>query len=206
MKTATALKLLATAGALSFVMVPSRAEAASCLNDVDCPEPACGGQVCDYNKGATCQPAGGAPKGQDGWCTHDSDCKCMGMGATCVGNTYCTFTTPPAGGSGGAGAGSGGASGTGGISGSGGSTSTGGSTESGGTTGSGGGTASGGSTGSGGASSGSGGSNGSGGSSSGPASSNSSSGCSVIGSSPASVLGILFGLSVLALRRLRRRA
>ena len=190
MRTATALKFLATAGALSVMMVSSPAKAASCINDVDCPEPACGGQVCDYNKGLTCQPAGGAPKGQDGWCTVDSDCKCMGMGAKCV-SVYCTFTTPPAGGSGGASAGSGGSSGTGGATGSGGATSSGGTTGSGGTTSSGsGGTA---------------GPAGSGGSASNPKP-NSDGGCSVSGSSPASVIGILFGLSVLGLRRFRRRA
>ena len=46
---------------------------------------ACGGKVCDWNKGMTCQPAGGAPEGQDGWCMKDDDCKCKGEGATCVG-------------------------------------------------------------------------------------------------------------------------
>jgi len=185
MKTATALKCLAIAGALSIVMVSSRAEATACLNDIDCPEPACGGQVCDYNKGMTCQPAGGAAKGSDGWCTTDSDCKCMGMGATCVG-VYCSFTTPPAGGSGGANGGSGGASATGG------SSASGGASASGGTTGASGGTT---------------GATGSGGAASGPTSSNSNSsgGCSVSGSGSASVIGMLFGLSVLGLRRFRRR-
>jgi hypothetical protein len=106
--------------ALGALLTTEPARAASCLNDVDCPTPACGGQVCDYNMGMTCQPAGVAPKGSDGWCTTDSDCKCMGLGATCV-YPYCTFTTPgqaPGGGTGagGASAGTGGASaGTGGA-------------------------------------------------------------------------------------------
>jgi hypothetical protein len=187
MKTETALKCLAIAGALSIVMVSSRAEATSCVNDIDCPEPACGGQVCDYNKGMTCQPAGGATKGSDGWCTTDSDCKCMGMGATCVG-VYCSFTTPPAGGSGGANGGSGG---SGGASATGGSSGSGGASASGGTTGASGGATPTGTTGSGGAAS-------------GPTSSNSSGGCSVGGSGSGSVIGILVGLSVLGLRRFRR--
>jgi len=194
MKTATALKCLAIAGVLSIVMVSSPAKATSCVNDIDCPDPACGGQVCDYTKGLTCQPAGGAPKGSDGWCTTDSDCKCLGMGATCVG-VYCSFTTPPASGSGGTNGGSGGATATGGSSASGGASATGGSSASGGAS------ASGGTTGA------SGGTTvpaGSGGSTSGP-SSNSSGGCSVSGSGPASVIGMLFGLSVFGLRWFRRR-
>ena len=193
MNTATALKCLAVGAALSMVMVSSRAEAAGCMNDIDCPDSACGGQVCDYDKGMTCQPAGSGAKGLDGWCSKDSDCKCMGMGATCVG-VYCSFTMPPGGGSGGADGGSGGASATGDASGSGGSAATGGSAASGGASGSGGKTA---------ASGGSTGPTGSGGESTGASSSG---GCSVGGSRSASFVGLLFGLSVLGLRRSRRRA
>ena len=51
----------------------------SCVNDIDCiATPQCGGDVCDYSGTTqTCKPAGGATKGMDGWCTVDSDCKCM---------------------------------------------------------------------------------------------------------------------------------
>jgi len=104
-----------TAVALGALLtsVPARA-ATSCQNDTDCPNAACGGQVCDYTMNLTCQPAGVATKGSDGWCTTDANCKCMGLGATCV-YPYCTFTTPgeaPGGGTGagGAAAGTGGAS------------------------------------------------------------------------------------------------
>jgi MYXO-CTERM domain-containing protein len=93
------------------------ASAASCVNDIDCTaHPACGGEVCDYTMGETCQPAGGAAVGSDGWCTVDSDCKCHGMGATCV-FPYCTFTKPPTGSGG-----TGGAAGTTGSAGAGGTT------------------------------------------------------------------------------------
>jgi MYXO-CTERM domain-containing protein len=77
-----------------------------CANDIDCiATPSCGGDVCDYGAGETCQPAGGASKGHDGWCdpTHgDDDCKCKALGAKCVG-VYCTFTKPSDAPSGGAG-------------------------------------------------------------------------------------------------------
>jgi MYXO-CTERM domain-containing protein len=86
----------------------SRPAAAACTNDIDCPGTACGSDTCDWDKNMTCQPAGGTNKG---WCAHDTDCKCMGMGATCV-VPYCTFTTPKSG-SGGAGGGAGGAAGAG---------------------------------------------------------------------------------------------
>lgn len=68
------------------------ARAGNCTNDVDCPNAACGGDVCDYSTGVqTCKAAGTQPKGSDGWCTVDSDCKCASMGATCA-YPYCTFT------------------------------------------------------------------------------------------------------------------
>jgi hypothetical protein len=94
---------------------------ATCANDDDCiATPACGGDVCDW---ATepglmkCKAAGSYPKGEDGWCTTTDDCKCKGMGATCM-NFFCTFTRPcdaP----GAAGCGTGGTGGTGGSGGSG---------------------------------------------------------------------------------------
>jgi hypothetical protein len=104
--------------ALAF-MAARRVDAAqSCTNDIDCPEPACGGQVCDWlTKMMTCQPAGapGTTPGVDGWCTSDSDCKCKSLGATCK-TSFCTFTVPPGGGTGGAIGSTGGATGTGGAS------------------------------------------------------------------------------------------
>jgi MYXO-CTERM domain-containing protein len=45
----------------------------------------------------TCVNAGAAAQGSDGWCSSDSDCKCMGEGATCVA-PHCTFTLPKDGG------------------------------------------------------------------------------------------------------------
>lgn len=107
------------------------AEGEPCFNDDDCPGggAACGGDVCNWNKmSATpdgdkifyCNPAGTQPKGQDGWCTEASDCKCQAQGATC-GGTFCTFTkasdapTPPAGGGGAGGSGVSGGGGAGGA-------------------------------------------------------------------------------------------
>jgi len=91
------------------------ANPATCINDVDCiATPTCGGDVCDYNAGTICNPAGGATKGHDGWCdpSHgDADCKCKALGAKCVG-VYCTFTKPsdaPASGAAGASGGTAGA-------------------------------------------------------------------------------------------------
>ena len=97
------------------------ANPASCTNDVDCTAtPQCGGDVCTYTATATtCTPAGTGPKGSDGWCTVDTDCKCYAEGARCSG-VFCTFTkagdAPGAGGKGGSSgvagnAGGGGASG-----------------------------------------------------------------------------------------------
>jgi len=101
---------------------------ASCVNDIDCvATPQCGGDVCPYD-GAhpfTCQPAGTAAKGRDGWCTTDTDCKCYAQGARCVG-AYCSFTKAsdaPATGAAGS-SGSAGSTGSGGSTGSAGSTGT----------------------------------------------------------------------------------
>jgi MYXO-CTERM domain-containing protein len=86
------------AGFVSLLGARSAAAAtnpATCVNDVDCiATPQCGGDVCEYSTaGQMCKPAGGAAKGADGWCTVDTDCKCMGQGATCV-FPFCTFTRP----------------------------------------------------------------------------------------------------------------
>jgi hypothetical protein len=88
-----ALAAAVVASALAF---PVQARAESCTNDVDCKTGSdCGGQICDWfaNPSMTCQPAGGHPKGQDGWCTTSTDCKCAGLGATCVAS-QCTFVLP----------------------------------------------------------------------------------------------------------------
>lgn len=92
----------------------------SCSVDTDCvATPECGGDVCTYAQSGstTCTPAGKGPKGADGWCTVDTDCKCYAQGAKCN-VVYCTFTTltsPTDGGAGGTGnkgeAGSGGGAG-----------------------------------------------------------------------------------------------
>jgi len=110
---------------LACLLAAGKARATSCVNDVDCPgNAACGGDVCNYATGTpTCAPAGTGPKGTDGWCTTNADCKCASLGATCTSDgVYCTFTKPSdAPGAGGT-TGTGGSTGIGGTSGSGGST------------------------------------------------------------------------------------
>jgi uncharacterized protein (TIGR03382 family) len=66
---------------------------ATCDHDTQCTAtPDCGGDICDWSQLThVCKPAGVGAKGADGWCNVDADCKCMGMGATCV-YPYCTFT------------------------------------------------------------------------------------------------------------------
>jgi MYXO-CTERM domain-containing protein len=85
----TALACLFAAGTASAQSNP-----ANCTNDKDCvATPQCGGDICDWTdiNNHVCRPAGVGAKGSDGWCTVDSDCKCMGQGAVCSG-VYCTFT------------------------------------------------------------------------------------------------------------------
>jgi len=93
----------------------------TCDTDLDCPDPACGGQVCQKSSGGSqCVAANtsGASGTNDGWCNgDDTKCKCHSLGATCNG-FFCTFTIPP---DGGASGGSGGGGGTGGSTGTGGS-------------------------------------------------------------------------------------
>ena len=88
----TAITCLFAAGTASAQSNP-----ATCVNDIDCiATPQCGGDICDWSNiaaGMHCKPAGSQPKGQDGWCTTDADCKCKDMGATCVA-AFCTFTRP----------------------------------------------------------------------------------------------------------------
>ncbi len=112
MNTRSWLRSSYVVGSFLFASAFASAQTMSCVNDDDCPEPQCGGQVCDWNKGLLCYPAGQDPAGKDGWCSTTEDCKCKGLGAVCVG-VYCTFTRPqdaPA--SGGAAATSGGAAAT----------------------------------------------------------------------------------------------
>ena len=108
--------VLLTVATSAVVIVAGAGEAAalSCLNDDDCPNLACGGEVCNWDNFLTCQPAGMVEAGKDGWCMDDTDCKCKAQGATCNTTTYhCTFTVMAAGTGGASGTGSGGASGTG---------------------------------------------------------------------------------------------
>src|SRR5262245_53217101 len=82
-----------------------------CTNDIDCPNGAtCGGDVCQWDSAGnhTCVAAGTNATGSDGWCTADTDCKCMAEGATCA-TIHCTFTQST---SGSAGSGSAGTSST----------------------------------------------------------------------------------------------
>jgi MYXO-CTERM domain-containing protein len=108
--------LVSLAGSVTLLFASSAfAEGEACYNDDDCPNPACGGDVCNWAKTAAkadgmkifyCQPAGRDAKGQDGWCTDNTDCKCKATGATCQTNNHCTDTgTPAAGGSGAGGSG-----------------------------------------------------------------------------------------------------
>jgi hypothetical protein len=105
------------------LLIAGRAYAAPtpCSVDIDCPNAACGGEVCVHSSGLSmCVPANtsGASGTNDGWCASsggaevNSNCKCASMGATCAG-FFCTFTIPPGGGTGGGGGGSTGTGGTG---------------------------------------------------------------------------------------------
>jgi hypothetical protein len=93
MKTRILGVLLGAALSLFVSMASTRAARAACTNDVDCPTAACGGQVCQWPP-HMCVAAGTDPQGSDGWCSQDTDCKCMGEGAKCAG-VHCTFTLPP---------------------------------------------------------------------------------------------------------------
>ncbi len=191
----SAIKGVMIVGVFTGAMLASRgAQALSCVNDIDCPDSACGGQVCDYSGTPTCKPAGTGKVGEDGWCSQDSDCKCQAQGATCV-VVFCTFTQPPGG--------TGGATGTGGTTsgGTGGTTSAGtGGTPSAGT----GGTTPAGTGGT--TSAGSGGATAAGtGGSAGPKASNSSGGCAIAESAPVSALGLSFALTMFVIARARRR-
>lgn len=115
--------LVCSVGAVTLLFAASAfAEGEPCYNDDDCPNPACGGDVCNWAKTAPkpdgtkifyCQPAGRDPKGQDGWCTTDANCKCKATGATCnTAVSHCTDTGTPVA-SGGTGAGGSGTAGTG---------------------------------------------------------------------------------------------
>jgi MYXO-CTERM domain-containing protein len=103
--------LASVLGSAVFTMAPlASADGEPCINDIDCPGAECGGAVCNWDKPQgdrfTCNPAGSQPKGEDGWCSSNSDCKCASLGATCATAPYCTFTKPseaPAGGGSGAG-------------------------------------------------------------------------------------------------------
>ncbi|MEO5767071.1 MAG: MYXO-CTERM sorting domain-containing protein [Polyangia bacterium] len=115
-------KFLMFSSVLGAGLFAARTASAACTNDIDCPNAACGGDICDWSvndPAHECKPAGMHPKGEDGWCTTDADCKCMGAGAKCV-SVFCTFVLPsqapgaPA--TGGASGSTGGASGTGGAS------------------------------------------------------------------------------------------
>jgi MYXO-CTERM domain-containing protein len=88
------LSVLACLGSVACLTWVSQASAATCTNDIDCPTATCGGEVCQWSaSGHACVAAGTAPQGTDGWCGADTDCKCMGEGATCV-SPHCTFTLP----------------------------------------------------------------------------------------------------------------
>jgi MYXO-CTERM domain-containing protein len=121
MKASLRTSLATLVGSVTLLVAPAAfAVGEMCFNDTDCPNPACGGDVCDWGTKHpmgtdalpyTCVAAGTDPKGQDGWCsnttTHEH-CKCKDLGAQCK-TVYCTFTkpdqAPPGAGTGGTGAG-----------------------------------------------------------------------------------------------------
>ena len=92
-------------GLFAVALFAPQVARAACVNDTDCPDAQCGGQICDWSKlpqtPQTCTPAGTQPQGTDGWCTTDADCKCKTEGATCL-NSQCTRTLPMSAGNGGA--------------------------------------------------------------------------------------------------------
>ena len=95
---------------LAGLLFAGRAQAqTTCQVDTDCPDAACGGQVCVHSSGLSmCVAANtsGASGISDGWCANadgaevNSNCKCASMGAMCAG-FFCTFTVPSGGGTGG---------------------------------------------------------------------------------------------------------
>src|SRR6185295_15559791 len=107
-------KMFLSVAAAAFLVVLSAGSAravdnpASCTNDIDCvATPACGGDLCDWDQGLHCKPAGGLNKG---WCMTDTDCKCKAAGAHCTAEFHCTITQAASAGAAGTG---GGAAGTG---------------------------------------------------------------------------------------------
>ena len=82
---------------LFVLLAAGRADAqTACETDMDCPNAACGGEVCVTNSGGkACQAADpNASPGTDGWCAlpngtaDDSKCKCRAQGATCTGLVF----------------------------------------------------------------------------------------------------------------------
>jgi MYXO-CTERM domain-containing protein len=103
------LGFLVAFASLTSVTWSVESKAAGCgkgNDDIDCPGMTCGGEVCSWCKtgmeGPMCASAGAAAAhcvaattGDPGWCSKDSDCKCMAEGATCdTGTHYCSFTQP----------------------------------------------------------------------------------------------------------------
>jgi hypothetical protein len=114
---------------LTALLAAGRASAQTtpCTVDTDCPGTACGTQVCAHDSGGIrCVDQGAlGSSGSEGWCADssgaakNSNCKCAALGATCEG-FLCSFTVPPATGTGGS-TGAGGSTGTAGTTGAGGS-------------------------------------------------------------------------------------
>jgi len=99
---------IAVLAAALFSAQAAQATGESCMNDINCKTgPSCGGEVCDWTKGMTCQPATASGSGQEGWCTVDTDCKCAGAKCNL---SQCSQTVPAAGTGGGSGAGGSGSS------------------------------------------------------------------------------------------------
>jgi len=101
---------IAVLAAALFSAQAAHATGEKCMNDIDCKTgTTCGGEICDWTKAMTCQPATASGSGQEGWCTVDTDCKCAAEGAKCNPNLFqCTKTVAASGSGGGGGTGAGG--------------------------------------------------------------------------------------------------
>jgi hypothetical protein len=111
----TKIRYFGTILVLAAALFSARAAQATgehCTNDIDCKTgPSCGGEICDWNKAMTCQPATASGSGHEGWCTANTDCKCAAQGATCPQSSFqCTKTVDAAGSGGGTGSGGSGSS------------------------------------------------------------------------------------------------
>lgn len=123
MKALLRRSLVSMIGSVTLLCASSAfaADGDPCYNDDDCPNPACGGEVCNWGKQSPrpsgtkifyCQTAGQDPKGMDGWCTTVDNCKCKATAGVMCTASHCTDTGTPiaSGGTGAGGSAAGGSS------------------------------------------------------------------------------------------------